>query len=39
MMGGLEGLWDLVGKCVWHLPWWGWAPYIAGGVASDTFIY
>ena len=37
-MRGLGGLWDLVGKCVWHLRGWGWVPYVAGGVAPDSFI-
>ena len=37
-MGGLGGLRGLVGKCVWHPREWGWVPYVAGGVAPDSFI-
>ena len=37
-MGELERLAGLVGKCVWHLWVWSWVPYVAGGVAPNSFI-
>ena len=37
-MRGLGGLAGLVGTFVWHLRGWGWVPYVAGGVAPDSFI-
>ena len=37
-MRGLRGLVGLVGTFVRHLRGWGWVPYVAGGVAPDSFI-